>query len=92
MGLAPHQAVQFLGGVFQLGGKEAVRQRLHLLAPGGHQIGVGHNDLIGFLLAQVRELLQHLFCRAEVEGRGGVGVGKALAVQQDMPVDLILRV
>ena len=92
MGLAPHQAVQFLGGVFQLGGKEAVRQRLHLFAPGGHQIGVGHDDLIGFLLAQVRELLQHLFCRAEVEGRGGVGVGKTLAVQQDMPVDLILRV
>ena len=90
--LAPHQVVQLLGGVFQLGGKQAIGQGLDLVAPGGHQLGVGDHHLVGLLLPQVGKLLQHLLGGAEVEGVGGIGIVKALGVQQDVAVGLVLRV
>ena len=92
MGLVPHQVIKLLVGVFQLGGKQAVGQGLYLVAPGGHQLGVGDHHLVGLLLAQVLELLQHLFGGAEVQGVGGVGVVKALGVQQYVAVGLVLGV
>ena len=92
MCLAPHQVVQLLGGVFQLGGKQAIGQGLDLVAPGGHQLGVGDHHLVGLLLPQVGKLLQHLLGGAEVEGVGGIGIVKALGVQQDVAVGLVLRV
>ena len=92
VGLAPHQPLQLPVGVLQLGGEEALGQGLDGIAPTGDQVGVFHHHLIGLLLAQIGELLEHLVGGLEVDGQVLVRVLKALGGQQDVAVDLVLRI
>ena len=66
----PDQPLQLPVGVLQLGGEETLGQRVHALAPVGHQIGVAHHHVVAVLPAQIAELLQHLGGGLEVEGQG----------------------
>ena len=62
-------------------------QHLHLVGDG---VGVVHHHLTG-PIAQVRELLQHLLGGLEVEGRRIGRVVEAQLVEQDLPIDGVLR-
>ena len=91
--LVPHQPVQILLRIFQPGREQLPLGQqvkgLHLIRNGP---GVGDHHLHGFLRPQVGKLLQHLVSGAEVDGHGGVAVGKLLGVQKDVAIDLVLRV
>ena len=92
MGFPPHQALQFSVGVLQFGGEQALGQGLDGIAPVGNQVGVLHYHFVGLLLTQIGKLLEHLVRSFEVDGQGLVRILKALGGQQDMAVNLILRV
>ena len=92
MGFPPHQPLQFSVRILQLGGKQPLGQRIDGVAPVGDEVGVRHHHLPGLLLPQIGKLLEHLLRGFEVDGQGLVRIFKALGGQQDMPVDLILRV
>ena len=53
--------------------------------------GIGHHHLIGLVLPQIGELLQHLVGGLEVDGQRRIGIRELLAGQQHMTVDLVLR-
>ena len=88
----PYQPLQLPVGVLQFRGEQTLGQRLDGVAPVGNQVGVLHHHLVGLLLAQIGEFLEHLLGGFEVDGQGLVRVLKALGGQQDVAVDLILRV
>ena len=92
VGLTPHQALQLPVRVLQLGGEQTLGQGLDGVAAVGDEVGVLHHHLMGLLLAQIGELLQHLVGGLEVDGQGRVRVVKALGGQQDVAVHLVLRV
>ena len=92
MSFPPHQPLQFPVGILQLGGKQPLGQWVDGVAPVGDEVGVGHHHLPGLLLPQIGKLLEHLLRGFKVDGQGLVRILKALGGQQDMPVDLVLRV
>ena len=71
---------------------EVVRDRLEALDLVGDLAWVRHDGLVGRLLAEVLELLEHLVRRAQVERRLQLGVVKALALHEDGAVDAVLGV
>ena len=71
---------------------KVVRNRLEALDLVGDLARVRHNGLVGRLLAEVLELLEHLVCRAQVERRLQLGVVEALALHEDGAVDAVLGV
>ena len=58
---------------------------------GGNFVGVGDNDLVGFLLGEVAELVEHVRRGAVVQRRLIVGILESVARLQHGPVDSILR-
>ncbi len=92
VGLVIDQPLQLLVRVLQLGGKEALGQRVQLLDPVSHQIGIADDHVIAVLLPQIAELLQHLLGGLEIDGQGFIAILKALGVQQDVTVNLLLGV
>ena len=90
--LVVDEALEVLGGVLDLGRKELLRQQLDLLHLVGDGAGVGDDDLFGGVLAEVGKLLEHLLCRAEVDGAAPVGVGELLGGLKDLAVLLVLGV
>ena len=92
VGLAPDQPLQLPVGVLQLGGEQALGQRVDGVAAVGDEVGVLHHHLVGLLLAQVGELLQHLVGGLQVDGQRLVRVLKALGGQENVAVHLVLRV
>ncbi len=90
--LGPNHIVQLLLGVLQTGREQAARrQQLDVLDAVGDAAGVVDDHLVSGLLPQVGKLLQHLLGGLEVDGQGRVGIGELFAGQQDVAVDLILR-
>jgi len=92
MALVPHQTIQVLLGVFQSRREQlARRQQLDLLHQIRNMAGIGHHHLIGLVLPQIGELLQHLVGGLEVDGQRRIGIRELLAGQQHMAIDLVLR-
>ena len=92
MHLVPNEAIQVLSGIFQARREElALGQQLDAFDLIRNGARVGYDHLVGFLLAEVLELLEHLVRRAEVDGQRRVRIWEFLGGQQDMAVDLILR-
>ena len=92
MALGPHTVVQLLLGVFKTGWEQlARRQQLDLLHHVGDFAGVVDDHLVGLLWPQIGEFLQHFIGSLEVDGQRCVGIGKFLAGQQDVTVNLVLR-
>ncbi len=86
------QVFQVLHGVFDFGGEKVVGHGPHGLAHIGDAVGIFHHDLMGLLLSQIGEFLQHLVGGVEIQGHILVRVVKALGGQQDVAEDLVLRV
>ena len=86
------EALELLGGVFDLRREEILRQQLEGLDLVRDGDGVFHDDLAGSLLAEVRKLLEHIVRGAEVERHVLVRVGEALRAEHDVAVDLLLGV
>ena len=77
--LVPDHAVEVFLGVFKARREElALGQKLNVLHLLGDGARVRHDDLIGFLLAEVVEFFQHFLRRAEIERDGLVRVGEFL--------------
>ena len=91
-GLLVGHLADLLVGARDLRRVEVVRDRLEALDLVGDLARVRHNGLVGRLLAEVLELLEHLVCRAQVERRLHLGVVEALALHEDGAVDAVLRV
>ena len=91
MGLAVHQTLQLLGGVFQLGGKKSLGQRVNAVTPVCHDIGVPNDHLIAILFPQIGKLIEHLIGGLEIKRKRLITILKPFGVQKDMPVKLILR-
>ena len=89
---AIHQPLQILHGVLNGGGKEVVGHRAEGFAHIRNGVGVAHHHLIGLFRTQIGEFLQHFICSTEIQGVGLVAVVKALGGQEDVAVDLVLRV
>ena len=88
-----NKALELSIGVFDFGGKKyALGQKLYILALLGDGIGVADDRVIAVLFAQIGELMEHLLGGLEIDGQALVRVGKLLGRQQDMAVDLVLRV
>ena len=90
MDLLPDEAVQVLLGILQAGREQLAGQQLKGLNLVRHQPGVADHDLVGLLLPQIAELLQHLVGGLEVDGQGRVSVRELFRGQQDMAVHLVL--
>ena len=88
--LLPDEAVQVLLGILQAGREQLAGQQLKGLNLVRHQPGVADHDLVGLLLPQIAELLQHLVGGLEVDGQGRVSVRELFRGQQDMAVHLVL--
>ena len=92
MTLVPHALIQLLLGVFQPRRKQtARRQQFDLLHQIGNMARVVDDHLMRLLLPQIAEFLQHLVGGLEIDGQRGVGIGEFLAGQQNVTVDLVLR-
>ena len=90
--LVPDEAVQILSGIFQARREElALGQQLDVLDLIRNGARVGHDHLVGLFLAEILKFTEHLVRRAEVDGQRRVRVGEFLGGQQDMAVDLVLR-
>ena len=90
--LVPDEAVQILSGIFQARREElALGQQLDVLDLIRNGARVGHDHLVGLFLAEILKFTEHLVRCAEVDGQRRVRVGEFLGGQQDMAVDLILR-
>ena len=90
--LVPHHVVQLLLGVFQPGREQlSRRQQLDLLDAVGDAPGIVNDHLVRRLLPQIGEFRQHLVGGLEVDGQRCVGIGELLAGQQNVAVDLVLR-
>ena len=91
--LVPDHAVEIFLGVFKARREElALGQKLDVLHLLGDGARVGHDDLVGFFLAEIVEFPEHFVGRAEVERHRLVRVGKFLRRKQDVAVDLVLGV
>ena len=92
MHLVPDEAVQILSGIFQARREElALGQQLDVLDLIRNGARVGHDHLVGLFLAEILKFTEHLVRCAEVDGQRRVRVGEFLGGQQDMAVDLVLR-
>ena len=89
---AVDQVLELAVGVLYLRREEPVGQELYLLAHVRNRVRVRHDGLVGRLLAEVGELLEHLRRRAEIERVRPVGVGELLRREQDAAVNLVARV
>ena len=75
----PHHAVKVFFRIFKPRREQlALGQKLDILHLLGDGAGVRHDDLVGFLLAEVVKFLEHFVRRAEVERDGLVRVGEFL--------------
>lgn len=74
----PHHAVNVFFRFQAAAGQLALGQKLDILHLLGDGAGVRHDDLVGFLLAEVVKFLEHFVRRAEVERDGLVRVGEFL--------------
>ena len=90
--LAVHQAFQILYRVLNRGGEQIVRDRPKGLAHVRNGVGIAHHHFIGLLRTQVGKLLQHFIRGAKIQRIGLITVVKSLGGQENMAVDLILRV
>ena len=84
-------AAQLLRGVGDLRRVRAVGEGLERVAQIRYAVGRVHDQLLGLLLAQIGKLLQHLLGGLEIQRRLVIGVLKALLVEDDLPIDPILR-
>jgi len=90
--LGPDHVVKLLLGVLQPGWEQPARgQQFDFLDTVGDAPGIVDDHLVGGLLPQIGKLLQHLLRGLEVDGQGLVRVGELLAGQQDVTVNLVLR-
>jgi hypothetical protein len=87
---AGDQRLQLLRGIFQLGGKEALRQEFYVFAERRELVRHLHHRAAAGLRPQIGKLLQHLVCGLEIERQLPVRVGELFRGQQDVPVDLVL--
>ena len=90
--LAVHQAFQILYRVLNGGGEQIVGDRPKGLAHVRNGVGIAHHHFIGLLRTQVGKLLQHFIRGAKIQRIGLITVVKSLGGQENMAVDLILRV
>ena len=90
--LAVDQVLELAHRVLDGRRKQAVGHRTQRLTHVGNQVRIFDHDFIGLLLAKIRELLQHLVRGLKVQRQRPVGVLKLVGRQQQVPVDLVLRV
>ena len=91
-GPLPGDGDELLLGALDEGREVAHGHRPHLLDLIGDEVGVLHHHLIGLLLPQIGEFLQHLRGGAHVQGGLVLGVGEALARHDDLAEVRVLGV
>ena len=85
------ESVGLLPRVFQTGRKQLLGKQWKGLHHVRDAAGIGHYHLISLLLSKIRKLPEHFICCFEVDRQRLVGVREFLGRQQDVAVDLVLR-
>ena len=85
-------ALQILVGAWDGRRKRPVRDRLDIFHHIRNQVRILYDNFMRLLRAKVFKFLEHLVCRAEIQRRLLVGVGKAHARHQDRPEFRVARV
>ena len=88
---------QITHGILRTGNRRriqlvAVRNRLNTLNHIRNLIGIGNNNLVGCLLVQIRELLEHLLRSVQVQRRLQIRILVALTCLQNRTQLCILRI
>ena len=91
MCFTPHQIPELPLGIFDGGGEQALGQRAEIIHPTGNGSRIFNDHLAGRLFAQIREFRQHFLGGTEIQGIFAVRIVKLLGGQQNMTVDLVLR-
>ena len=55
-------------------------------------VGIGNDDLLRLVTAQMRKLRQHFFCRPQIQRRLIIRIVKPFSCHNNTPVHLVLRV
>ena len=89
---AVDEVVEVFDGIFDLRCEQVVRHGPQCLAAVGNEVRIFHDDLIGLLLAEIGEFLQHFVGRLKIDGQRFVRVLHLLGGEQDVAVDFVLWV
>ena len=89
---AVDKVAELFGGIFDFRGEQLLRKKLYLLHHVRDGAGIGDDDLLRRLLAEIGKLRQHLLGISEVDGAASVRVAELLCCLKNMAVLLVLGV